>query len=535
MKKKVLAVLLATSVMMVSVTACGAQETGNEETVEKESESEESEETEESEENDESEESEEQESEETEESDEDATTESTEDDVDWSTMYDDFFERDDIMYENCMMSGGIEENGMGYEMSVATADGIQYMYMDFNGLASFNLYCTSEKLYCNVKMGEEEQWTYTNVEAETKVEDVIDMDTTIDMDTVTEHSYKEEVTEDGVVYDVLSVKVEEDGSVTDGEFFVNREKQKIEKMVLLEGETEGVFDIEEITSIEIPEEALNGTEVSAEEMGEALVGVIFYGAMAGMEGMDNTGSTDVEDNGTDVSTDNTDGEDVETKEVEGEDVSAADDDTDWAKAYDDYFERDNIMPKYVETEMIATTDAIDFEMTVAVTEKEARMYYDFENVMMDMYVVDEKLYIKGEMEGEEICLWTEVGADAEASDLVDTDTVSIVDTDTIISSSYREEKEEDGVMYDVLDVTTQEDNNTIDWTYYINRETQYIERAVAVEEDGTIVCNMKEIDTITVPDDFDNAEETDLETAGNTVMALLMAVALESDAMSTND
>ena len=380
-----------------------------------------------------------------------------------------------------------------------------------------------EKMYCGAKAGDEEVWNWAPMDDTVDMDSIVDTTEFYDTSSITESKYKEEVTEDGVVYDVLSYTSEEKDEyeelqTKEGECYINRETQKVDRVVSFEEGTEVVMKVEEIDSIELPAEALAATETTSEEIAGTILGVIMIGAMSGMEDIEPTKEP----------AEPTKEPAEPTEEPNGQ---GSDDSDDWAEAYNDYFERDNIMPKNCETEMLATVDDMDVEITLAVVDNDARMYFDLETVMMDLYVIDKKIYLKGTAEGEDIWMWTEAESEEDTEGLVDTESVSIIDTDTIVSYEYREAVEEDGVVYDVLDVVTKDDSSELEWAYFINRETQYLEKAVAIDNDGTVLCNIREIEEIELPEDADEAEETDVETIAMSMFALLMLVTEANQAL----
>ncbi len=203
------------------------------------------------------------------------------DDKDWSTAYDDFFSREGIIPEKVMMTMNMEMEGMVFDVKVAGVDNNVYMSYDF-GTAVLDLYSVDGVVYAHAVMGADEVWNYANA-----TQDEIDSMFTVtdtsfaEAEAGTECTYREEVVEDGVVYDVLDVVVEEDGESQVVGYYVNRETQVIEKCVVVQDGMEVAVLISEIDGVELPAEAANATEATMEDIGNLLIGVMLVGM--GME------------------------------------------------------------------------------------------------------------------------------------------------------------------------------------------------------------------------------------------------------------
>ena len=319
MKKKLLTILLATTLVVGTFTGCGAQltlgggesttitseetdeEESTEEDAEESTEEESAEETEEEsteeaseESTEESEETSEESAEESEdvfeestleESEEESSEEAEEDqevfgDNEWASAYDDYFERDDIMSENVMMTINTSADGVEMSVIVAVANEVSYMKYDF-GVARLDMYGTEDMIYTYAQMGEEEQWSYVPVTSEEEAAEVMQVEenTAFDQDGIESCVYLKEVEENGVTYDVLDVVMNGEPA----EFYINRETQKIEKFTYSADGADAVCYIEEIDSIEIPSEVSGAVEITEEELATQLLAVLFTGMAAAME------------------------------------------------------------------------------------------------------------------------------------------------------------------------------------------------------------------------------------------------------------
>ncbi len=203
-------------------------------------------------------------------------------DKDWSTAYDDFFSREGIIPEKTMMTMGMEMDGLVFDLKMAGIDDDFYMAYDF-GTAALDMYAIDGKVYAHAVMGADEVWNYAAATEEELSEMFTMTDTSFTETTEgTECTYREEVEEDGVIYDVLDVVVEEDGVSNTVGYYVNRETQVIEKCVVVQDGVEVEVLITAIDSIELPAEAADATEATMEDISGLLIGVMLVGMGAEM-------------------------------------------------------------------------------------------------------------------------------------------------------------------------------------------------------------------------------------------------------------
>lgn len=227
----------------------------------------------------------------------------------------------------------------------------------------------------------------------------------------------------------------------------------------------------------------------------------------------------------------TDGEVVEVidgdvTEVSGEvteDV-VPDDGIDWSVKYDDYFSRENIMPDSPRVTITTVGENVTMPLgVVAVAGEEAYMSYDFGTAAIDMYVFADKVYAFTRMEDQEMWCWAPVTVEDEAAGLTDLADTTLVDEEDMGDCTYREAIIDDGIIYDVLDATVaSEDTASGTATYFVNRETQLIEKCVMESEGTTAVCLVEEIESIELPTEAESAVEVTMED----IMGALIGVML---------
>lgn len=213
-------------------------------------------------------------------------------------------------------------------------------------------------------------------------------------------------------------------------------------------------------------------------------------------------------------------EEETTEEQNTVDVVDADG-KDWSKAYDKYFENIDMLSE--NTKMTASTlaDGMSFDLTIAVTKDVMWMGYDFGTVAFDMYVDKDKVYACTEMEGQASWVWAPVTADNQASSITDMADTSAINTENIENVTYRESIEDNGVIYDVLDVTINNEGSQQTAVYFINRATQKVEKCVMEQEGQSVVCILEEIESVEIPAESANATEATMEDIIGSMLGVL--------------
>ena len=214
---------------------------------------------------------------------EEATEESSGEVVEFDTTdlakaYEGYLEKEDIISKNVRCTATASSDGMTMEMILASVDD-DFQIGYFFPAAEIDLYSVNKKVYCRYKLQGQEGWTWAaaNSEEEADTLEGISDTSIIPLDDIHSYAYSETVEENGVVYDLILAETHS-GEAT---YYVNRETQKLAKVVMSEEGQEMFFNIEEIESIEIPDEAKNATEGTVEEVIGYLMAVIFSSASLG--------------------------------------------------------------------------------------------------------------------------------------------------------------------------------------------------------------------------------------------------------------
>ena len=210
----------------------------------------------------------------------------------------------------------------------------------------------------------------------------------------------------------------------------------------------------------------------------------------------------------------------EVVETEEEETVIADGE-DWSNAYDDYFSRDDIMSEKTQITCAAVADEMTFDLIIAMDGDNMRMCYEFDEAMFDMYATKEKIYAFVEMQGESQWIWAPVESEEDVDTMFSMSDTGVLDTDAVESVNYRETVEEDGVIYDVLDVLAE----GTEATYFVNRETQKIEKCVMDQDGVAMVMLIDEIESLEIPAEAEDATESTAEEVMMTMLAVLFSAA----------
>ena len=198
--------------------------------------------------------------------------------TDWAKAYEDYYARENILPENMKLSTSTALMGVPLDIVIATVGEETYMSYD-TGSAAVDLYATDGKVYARTEVSGEESWIVASVTSEDDLNSLFStsMESAIvPPEYVTACVYVEEVVEAGVTYDVLLLKLSDGRIAGEAYYYVNRETQMVSRYTMeAEGELVECL-IEEISSIEIPAEAANATEATAEEILYAIYVVLFY-------------------------------------------------------------------------------------------------------------------------------------------------------------------------------------------------------------------------------------------------------------------
>lgn len=236
MKRKLLSLLLAVSMMTTALTGCNA---GN------------------------------------------SATKSKEEISDWTKAYDEYFNENRLMRDNSKHITSLNYNGVNVDMSTAISGENYLMSFDLE-IAKMNVYNIDNTLYGNIVTEGESAWVYATTDSNIDFGSFVEMDIPTVEENINSWAYKEEVTKNGIIYDTLTVTTDsEEGESNNMLCYINRETQKIDKYIKYKDGESTEFVVEDIESIELPATAASvATPATVEEIAAGLSTLLMVAAMA---------------------------------------------------------------------------------------------------------------------------------------------------------------------------------------------------------------------------------------------------------------
>lgn len=202
---------------------------------------------------------------------------------------------------------------------------------------------------------------------------------------------------------------------------------------------------------------------------------------------------------------------------------------DWSTAYEGYFERENILPEKVKATTTMTAEGVTMSIAVLMADKDLQMTINMGSAVMDMYVMEDKVYCYTLMQGQEAWTYAVPTSEEEVETVTSMQEDPTIDSEDVTECSYLAEVEEDGVIYDTLKVVTANDDGTIDeMVAYVNRETQMLTKYEMEADGNQATCYFEEIEGIELPAEAANATEGKMEDIAMTMFAVIMMGAMEA-------
>ncbi len=188
--------------------------------------------------------------------------------------------------------------------------------------------------------------------------------------------------------------------------------------------------------------------------------------------------------------------------------------------YDEYFQRTDIISDNVKITCTTESEDITFDLIVEVAGDKVRMCYNFDTLLFDMYATKEKVYAYCEMDGESKWVWAPVENEEDVDSIMEMTNSGLIDTESIESVKYRGVMDDDGVIYDKVDVVSVDGTTA---TYFVNYDTEKVEKCVMDQDGVSMVMLIDEIDSVEVPEE---AEALATESTVEEIMMLMVGVML---------
>ena len=405
--------------------------------------------------------------------------------VDWETAYEDYFDTwGPLVEENAVVIISGFEGDVYCEMAYGYSGEYAAFSMEVDD-AYFELITDPDYIYYYSEDDDDYEWAVTAREAGTDADFLGMVDSMEEMLGDIEYDCYLMTEDYDVIYDVVACYVDYDGEECEGYAYINRETQNMEYLELEDSEGNYV-DIEILfpgkdgfmEMIEDTIEEYDGVEeVTFDEMGEMVIDFLM------------TMMSDIEID--------------EPAEPSEPTISTGIEGDDWSTAYDNYFANGITIPANFEITTQIDLGGIVLDYVIVMDTGVSMVRYRIGDYGVDAYsddytIIMENIGLNG---SEWVCAEIESGDDV--ADILGADFTELMGgaTDTVSSSMYVEAVEENGVVYDVIEIDTEDTPALV----YINRNTQVLSKMILESEGLEMVCEFENPMAINIPAEAVNA------------------------------
>ncbi len=210
---------------------------------------------------------------------------------------------------------------------------------------------------------------------------------------------------------------------------------------------------------------------------------------------------------------------------ENQTENVVDEKKDWSKAYDEYLQNveDHITNENTLTIMDGSSSGIEMKIEIATLSDVSYMAMDIGVCSLDMYGYSDKVYICTNYGETDVWQVAPVSSKEEAIALTEGSvSTAIIDNNACEFKGYKEETTIDGVVYDVLEASYDNEGNLMDVLVYVERDTQKLRKLEGSDEEmGELCVEIKDITEIPLPDEAANAVECTTEDLAGALMAVM--------------
>ena len=408
-------------------------------------------------------------------------------DEDWETAYEDYFETwGPLVEENAVVIVSGYEGDVYMEMAYGYSGEYSAFSMEVDD-AYFELITDPDMLYYYSETADDYEWAVSAREDGTDADFMGMADSMDEMLDDIEYDYYIAADEYDVIYDIVACYVEYEGEECEAIAYINRETQNMELLELEDSEG-NLVDVEvlfpgEDGFMEMIDETIaeyDGVDVvSYDELGNKVLDFLL------------TMIADVEMD-----------EPAEPAEPTGSTGVEADD---WSTAYDDFFADGISIPEAFEITTSIDVEGFVLDYMVAQDAGISLIRYRIGDYGVDAYtdgsvIVMENIGLNGSE-----WVYAEITSGDDMADILGADFTELMGgvTDSVSSSSYVEAVEEDGVVYDVLEIDTDDTPALV----YVDRDRQVVSKMIIEAEGLEMVCKFEGFPAIEVPAGADSATE----------------------------
>ena len=197
---------------------------------------------------------------------------------------------------------------------------------------------------------------------------------------------------------------------------------------------------------------------------------------------------------------------------------------DWSTAYEDYFDRENTLPEMPKVRMLAYADGMTMTIECSVAEDVGLLRFECGDAVMDMYTTREKVYAYTWIEGEEEWVYTQIASEEEAASMMSYGEMAQVSSDWkgIKRYTYRSAVVQNAITYDTLNVVMEDKGETYACVFYINRETQMVERYSCVKDGTNMDCYIEEGEAFSLPEETAKAKKVEMEDISTKLITVML-------------
>lgn len=409
--------------------------------------------------------------------------------TDWETAYEDYFETwGPLVEENAVVIVSGYEGDLYAEMAYGYSGEYSAFSMEV-GEAYFELITDPDNIYYYSEAGDNYEWAVTPRDASTDADFLGMAESMSEMidDIEYDYYYDYEEYDENEIYDLVACYVDYDGEECEALAYINRETQNMEYLEL--EDTDGNYvDIEILFPgedgimemlVDTIEEYDGVDEVTFDEMGNMVINFMFT-MLSGVETDDTNGTEDI--TGT-------------TEDITGTDVE------DWSGAYDNFFDNGITIPEQFEITTQIDLGGIVLDYEVLQDGVLSLVKYRIGEYGVDAYTDGTVIVMENiGLDGSE-WVYAEIESGSDMAEVLGADFTELMGgvTDSVSSAVYVEAVEEDGVVYDVMEI---DGDGTL---VYINREKQIVSK-MTVESDGLVMeCKFDGVTGFDIPAEAANA------------------------------
>lgn len=408
--------------------------------------------------------------------------------TDWETAYEDYFETwGPLVEENAVVIVSGYEGDVYMEMAYGYSGDYSAFSMEVDD-AYFEVITDPDMLYYYSETADDYEWAVSAREAGMDTDFLGMADSMDEMLGDIEYDYYLMADEYDVIYDIVVCYVDYDGEECEAYAYINRETQNMEFLEIEDSEG-NLVDVEVLFPgkdgfMEMIEDTIaeyDGVdEISYDELGNKVIEFLF------------TMIADVE-------------MDEPAEPSEPDEPTTGIEADDWSTAYDDFFADGISIPEAFEITTSIDVEGFVLDYMVAQDAGISLIRYRIGDYGVDAYtdgsvIVMENIGLNGSE-----WVYAEITSGDDMADILGADFTELMGgvTDSVSSSSYVEAVEEDGVVYDVLEIDTEDTPALV----YVDRDRQVISKMIIEAEGLEMVCKFEDFPAIEVPAGADSATE----------------------------